>query len=100
MPTRNVNLTDRLNRFVETEIRSGRYGNASEVVREGLRLMERRKQEDRAKLRWLRAAAREGIDQIDRGEGQEFRSAQQLGDYIGRIGREVIPDPARRRRSA
>ena len=51
MPTRNINLTDHLDRFIEAEVGSGRYGNASEVVREGLRLIERRKREEGAKLR-------------------------------------------------
>jgi len=74
MPTRNINLTEHLDRFVETGVTTGRYGNASEVVREGLRLLEQREQEDHAKLEWLRKAAQEGFDQIDRGEGVELRS--------------------------
>ncbi len=47
MPTRNINLTDHLDQFVEDRVTSGRYGNASEIVREGLRLLEQREQEDR-----------------------------------------------------
>ena len=59
MPTRNVNLTEHFDRFVEAGITSGRFSNASEVVREGLRLLEQREQEDKAKLEWLRATAKE-----------------------------------------
>ena len=40
MPTRNVNLTNHLDRFIQARINSGRFSNASEVVREGLRLLE------------------------------------------------------------
>ena len=36
MPSRNVNLTEHLDRFIEAGITSGRFSNASEVVREGL----------------------------------------------------------------
>ena len=90
MPTRNINLTDHLDRLVEAEVGSGRYGNASEVVREGLRLIERRKQEERAKLKWLRGAVREGLDQTDRGEGVEFDSIGDLDRHIDRIGKEAI----------
>jgi len=59
MPTRNVNLTDELDRFVATK-ESGRYENASEVVRAGLRTLEREEQEYEAKLDALRAAIDEG----------------------------------------
>jgi antitoxin ParD1/3/4 len=60
MPTRNVNLTDELDRFVTTKVESGRYENASEVVRAGLRSLEREEQEYEAKLSALRAAIEEG----------------------------------------
>ena len=33
MPTRNVNLTEHFDRFIETGVTSGRFSNASEVVR-------------------------------------------------------------------
>jgi antitoxin ParD1/3/4 len=60
MPTRNVNLTDELDRFVATKVKSGRYENASEVVRAGLRTLEREEQQYEAKLAALRAAIDEG----------------------------------------
>ena len=94
MPTRNVNLTDRLDRFVEGEVSSGRYGNASEVVREGLRLMERQKREDRAKLKWLRNAVREGLGEIERGESVEFRSIEELEQDIDQLGEEAAAELA------
>jgi antitoxin ParD1/3/4 len=89
MPTRNVNLTEHLDRFIEAGITSGRFSNASEVVREGLRLLEQRELEDKAKLEWLRAAAKEGFDQLDRGEGIDFESMDDFDAYIDEIGREV-----------
>lgn len=89
MPTRNVNLTEHFDRFIETGITSGRFSNASEVVREGLRLLEQREQEDRAKIEWLRAAAREAFDQLDRGEGIGFKSMDDFDRHIDQIGKEV-----------
>ena len=62
MPTRNVNLTDELDRFVLSNVESGRYENASEVVRAALRSLERDAQQHEAKLAGLRAA----IDAGDR----------------------------------
>ncbi len=60
MPTRNVNLTDELERFVLTKVESGRYENASEVVRAALRTLEREERQYEAKLTALRAAIDEG----------------------------------------
>lgn len=47
----NVSIGERWERFVERAVKTGRYGSASEVVREGLRLVEERE----AKLNALRA---------------------------------------------
>ena len=44
--------------FVEAQVAKGRYGNASEVVRAGLRLLEERE----TKLSALRAAIDEGLE--------------------------------------
>ena len=60
MPTRNVELTDELDRFVSTKIESGRYENASEVIGAALRTLERDEREYEAKLAILRAAVEEG----------------------------------------
>jgi putative addiction module CopG family antidote len=60
MPTRNVNLTDELDHFVATKVQSGRYENASEVVRAALRTLEREEQRYEAELAALRAAIDEG----------------------------------------
>ena len=50
MPTRNVNLTAELERFILDKVESGRYENASEVVRAALRTLEREEQQFEAKL--------------------------------------------------
>jgi len=60
MPTRNINLTPELDRFVTTKVKSGRYEDASEVVRAGLRTLEREEREHAAKLAALRSAIDEG----------------------------------------
>ena len=57
MPTRNINLTEPLDRFVERQLSSGRYTNASEIVRAALRLLEDQEHERQAKLKALRQAA-------------------------------------------
>jgi antitoxin ParD1/3/4 len=60
MPTRNVNLTPQMDKFVDSKIRSGRFANASEVVRAGLRALEQSEREDKARLEAIRAAVAAG----------------------------------------
>jgi len=59
-----------------------------------------REREDRAKLAWLRRAAKAGFDQIDRGSGIEFHSMGDLDAFIDRIGEEVSVELAAERGSA
>ncbi|MBM4264853.1 MAG: type II toxin-antitoxin system ParD family antitoxin [Deltaproteobacteria bacterium] len=60
MPTRNVNLTNELDKFVVAKVESGRYENASEVIRAALRTLEREEKEYETKLAALRTAIDEG----------------------------------------
>jgi antitoxin ParD1/3/4 len=68
MPTKNVNLSDRHDRFIRQSVRGGQFRNASEVVRAGLRLLEQHKAEERLKLSALKKLATDAFDAIDRGE--------------------------------
>lgn len=65
MPTRNVVLSDHQHELVDTLVRSGRYQNASEVLREGLRLVEQRDRLEESKLAALRAAAEVGWRDVE-----------------------------------
>ena len=66
---RNINLTDALDRFVAELIASGQYQNASEVVRDGLRLLKTQQAQNATKRAALNKAIQEGWDSFDRGEG-------------------------------
>ncbi len=67
MPTRNVVLTKHHEQVISDLVTSGRYQNASEVLREGLRLIEERESRDAAKLKILQEAARSGFADFDTG---------------------------------
>jgi antitoxin ParD1/3/4 len=90
MPTRNVVLTERQEELIEALVKSGRYQNASEVLRDGLRLVEQREAEDAGKVKALRAAARVGLGALDRGEFKEFRSVEDLQSYLNDLAEKVI----------
>lgn len=90
MPTRNVVLTEYQAELLERLVSSGRYQNASEVLREGLRLVERQEQEAKIRLRALREAARAGIADFEAGRFQTFESSEELRQHLGKLGDEVL----------
>jgi antitoxin ParD1/3/4 len=85
MPTRNINLTERLDRFVETSVSAVRYQNASEVVRDALRLLEQRNEECALRLELLRAAVNEGEAALARGEYEDVVPGD-IGDFVAVLG--------------
>jgi antitoxin ParD1/3/4 len=89
MPTRNINLTEHLDHFVARHVASGRYSNASEIVREALRLLEDQEQERKAKLNALRLAAKQGSDEIDLGKGIVLKGKKEINQFIRDIETEV-----------
>ena len=90
MPTRNVVLTERQEELLETLVKSGRYQNASEVLRDGLRLVEQRDAEDASKLKALRAAARAGVGALDRGDFKEFENIEELQAFLNDLSERVV----------
>jgi len=64
----NVSLTPELGRFVQGRVSAGRYQTASEVVREGLRLLELQERDREAAFAALKTKLQRGAVQADRGE--------------------------------
>lgn len=88
MPTRNVVLSDHQQQLVETLVQSGRYQNASEVLREGLRLIEERERLEAAKLKALKQAARAGWADVAAGRYTDVAD-DQLEEFVGHLGRRA-----------
>jgi antitoxin ParD1/3/4 len=65
----NVSLTPELEQLISEKVQTGMYQTASEVVREGLRLLKDR--DDRQ----LRADIRSGFDSADRGEYTDYTAS-------------------------
>lgn len=82
MPTRNVELTDYQVDLIERLVSSGRYRNASEVLREGLRLVENRESESKARLEALREAGRLGVADIEARRFHRFESASAVAQHL------------------
>jgi antitoxin ParD1/3/4 len=90
MATRNVVLTDHQEELIEGLVSSGRYQNASEVLREGLRLIEHREAEEKAKLKALRDAARIGIADIEAKRFRDFTSMSELREHLNSLAQKAV----------
>ena len=84
MPTRNISLTTEQDAFVQEVVEAGEYQNASEAVRDALRVLQQRRKEDSLRLKALRAQIKVGIDAIDRGDFAEVEDAD-LEEYLERL---------------
>ena len=90
MPTRNVVLTNHQAAMVERLVTSGRYQNASEVLRDGLRLVEQREAEDAYRLEALRSAVNVGTADIEAGRFKTSDSKKSLRAHIKSITARAI----------
>jgi len=71
MPTMNVSLPQELAAYVESEVASGEYGTASEVVRDALRLLRHERAAREEKLAILRREIMIGVEQAEAGQFAE-----------------------------
>lgn len=90
MPTGNVVLTGHQADLVERLVAARRYQNASEVLREGLRLIESREAQDSARRCALREAARIGVDDINPGLFRTFESPAAFNRHLSAIAKAAI----------
>jgi antitoxin ParD1/3/4 len=101
MDQMNVSITDELASYVRKKVKSGRYNNASEVVRDALRRME---EEDAKAIRLARPTAealiadmtaeqveavrrrvRDGIQAIESGKFEAYEGCAGLEDLAGKV---------------
>ena len=109
MDQMNVSITDELASYVRKKVKSGRYNNASEVIREAIRRME--EDESRAvrlarpsaedilgdlteqQLDSIRRRVIDGITSIENGRFQEYHGREglkKLADRVKARGRKVL----------
>ena len=88
----NISLTPELEKLVNDKVTTGMYQTASEVIREGLRLLRERDQ----RLEALRREVRAGFEAGDRGEFTEYDASniQELSGRIKARGRKRLAEDA------
>lgn len=84
----NVSLTAELERFVNEKVASGVYHSASEVIREGLRLLKERDELRRVRTDELRRDVMLGVGQVRAGRGKKYDSGAESADRVKRRGRQ------------
>jgi antitoxin ParD1/3/4 len=94
MPTRNVVITERHAKLIDRLVAEGRFQNGSEVLREGLRLVEARQAGEEAKLKALREAVQVGIDDIEAGRFYDFKSWDEFNNALDEWTEEALNEPA------
>ena len=83
MPTRNISLTTEQDAFVQEVVEAGEYQNASEAIRDALRVLQQRRKEDSLRLKALRAQIKVGTDALERGDFTEVDDADLEGYLDG-----------------
>jgi len=88
----NISLTPELEQLVAKKIKTGMYQTASEVIREGLRLLNERDQ----RIASLRRDVRSGFEAVDRGEFTEYSESnvKGLADRVKMKGRKRLAQEA------
>ena len=81
----NISLTPKLEQMVREKVDSGYYNNASEVVREAVRLLKRTEERHALKMERLRAAIRDGDEALARGEFTDLDSDRELDEFFAEL---------------
>lgn len=89
MSTRNIVLTDHQDALVSKLVKAGRYQNASEVLREGLRLVEAKELEYQEKLLRLREALATGVADMEAGRTVTLGTGEEITDYLSKRAEEI-----------
>ncbi len=78
----NFSLTPSLEQFVRDRANSGDYNNASEVVRDAIRLLKRAEERRALKMERLRAAIGDGDEALARGDVTDVNSDRELDEFF------------------
>ena len=81
----NISLTPALEKLVQQKVESGLYNNASEVIREALRMMKESEEVRRAKLKRLKEALGKAEADIAAGRGAILDDDEDIAAFFARI---------------
>lgn len=88
----NVSLTKELENFVNELVESGMYFSASEVVRDGLRLLKEQEQIKKIRYEELRAEIMLGVEDLKNGRSESFSSGEDVFEEIVKRGKKKLAE--------
>lgn len=88
MATRNIVLTDHQSQVVDRLVASGRYQNASEVLRAGLRMVEEIESTYATKMNDLRSAIDAGENDAKKGKTRRF-NGDEFATYLSERAEQI-----------
>jgi antitoxin ParD1/3/4 len=90
MPTQNVNITEVQAEFIRSCVEAGDYNNASELVREALRLLKAQKDEQQARVAYLRGEIQKGFDDYEAGRYIDLDTKDMRTAYFEDVNRRGL----------
>ena len=91
MATRNISLTAEQDAFIDEVVGSGDYQNASEAVRDALRLLRSRRAEDALRIEALQRQLQVGTDALEKGDFVALDN-HEIGPFLGRLSSSARAD--------
>ncbi len=88
----NVSLTRELEKFVSELVESGMYYSASEVVRDGLRLLKEQEELKKIRVQELKAEIMLGIKDLETGNSKTFYSEDEIFEEVKKRGRKKLKE--------
>lgn len=88
----NVSLTKELENFVNELVASGMYYSASEVVRDGLRLLKEQEELKKIRLNELKAEIMLGVEDLKAGRSKSFTSEEEIFQEVRKRGRNKLKE--------
>lgn len=94
----NVSLSPELETLVNQKVKTGMYNSASEVIREGLRLLQEQDQLKELRREELRKEIMKGVDDMRQGRYTTFSNQGEIDRFVEKIKKEGRQELAKKRK--
>ena len=92
----NISLTKELENFIGELVASGMYFSASEVVRDGLRLLKEQEALKKIRVEELRAEIMLGVEDLKAGKSTTFYSEEEIYQEVRKRGQKKLEEKGKR----